>query len=108
MHTDGQISLLSDPHLLGAVLLLCTVVAATRVLRDIATSGTVWWGIGQVGGALCASLLAGLLTHEVTDNGAVVLAAMMGAAWLGAEIMDRLSRHALRWIPKVNGNGNGH
>ena len=105
MHADLHLGLLDNPHLIAAAIILCAVVAGTRVLRDIATAGTIWWGIGQVGGALCASMLAGLLTHEIIENGAAVLAAMIGAAWLGAEIMDRLSRIALRWIPKVNGNG---
>lgn len=97
--------------MLGAALLLCAVVAATRVLRDVAVAGTFWWGLGQVGGALCAALLAGVMSHAASDNGAITLASMIGAAWLGAELMDRLARLALRWLPTNGGtkpNGGAH
>lgn len=108
MHASLLAAVTDQPHLIGAALLLCAGVAGTRVLREIAAKGTVWWALGQVGGSLCAALLAGLIGIVNGLAAPAVVAVMIAAAWAGVEVGDRLAKGVLRWLPKVNGNMNGH
>ena len=106
MSTDPkqQYALITDPNLLLVALILCGIVGVTRVLRDAAGKGSVLWGLGQIGGSLSAAMLAGLLAQGLTADPAKILAAMLGAAWLGAEVLDQLSKMALWIFPKLTGS----